>query len=322
MTTKSLSKLARPLLIALYAFIFTPVVSAGIKIEVFIDGDSGYGSGIIYNGQPGDNSFEIPMKGVSVGAHVVSFRVKDDKEFWSTTITKVLYVFVPQKGGRSSIEWFFDKDPGIGLASQKEVSAGNNTVMISTENLTPGAHIFSSRVSDENGKWSSTITHPLFVSEKVAKIIAAEYFVDSDPGNGKGNPVIVSDDGGASFIVPTSDISVGLHNLTLRGRDTSNKWYELFSAPFSVVENNGVSSVEWKMQFNIYREGNNLRLDAKDIEDGSEITIVDLQGIVMYESELIGNSEPQIIPINPSNDYVIVSIKSPNGLRSVKLVKI
>lgn len=387
MIAKSLRLFGCLLTASLATSVLIPSLSAGIRVEVFIDNDKGYGNGTLFGAQIGDNSLEIPMEGVSEGTHTISFRTKDDSGSWSTTITRILYVFTsqnvengeyyidndPGEGNGHSIpvtennvtsfivptgtlsvgphtltvrlmkngawgesmtksfvvtpssllyEWFFDTDPGLGQAFQKEATAGDNIFVLPTESLKPGAHLFSSRVRNTAGRWSTTVSRPIYVTEKVTGIISAEYFVDSDPGEGYGNHVTLSDGGEAAFIVPTDNLSAGMHSLTLRGRDASGKWYELFCAPFSVVENSGVNSVEWKMQFNIYREGDCLKLLTEDIENGSEITIVNLQGVVLYESTLTDTSEPQLLPINPSNGYIIVNITSPDGKRSAKLVKI
>lgn len=387
MIANSLRLLACLLGLPFATSILMPSLNAGIKVEVFLDKDNGHGNGIIFDTNIGDNSIEIPMEGVSEGAHIISFRTTDDNDLWSTTITRVIYVFSSQnvEGGEYFIdddpgtgagiplsisgnsvstfyvptgnlsigphtlttrllkngvwgesmsksfvvmpssllfEWFFDADPGVGLATQEEASAGDNVFMIPTENIQPGAHLFSSRVRDSAGRWSATTTHPIYVTEKIDPIVRTEYFVDSDPGEGNGNHVTLSDNGESSFIVATAELSIGQHTLTLRGQDASGKWHELFSAPFSITEASGVNTVEWEMRFDAYVEGENVKLVTDNIESGSKVMIVNLQGIILHESKLTDTSSPLLIPIDKGNGYIVIAIMSPDGRRSVKTVKL
>jgi PKD repeat protein len=58
-------------------------------------------------------------------------------------------------------------------------------------------------------------------------ITQAEYFIDTDPGVGNGNPVTIAtpnDTVTQSFTVPTSGISFGPHHLWIRTRDNAGSW--------------------------------------------------------------------------------------------------
>jgi len=73
------------------------------------------------------------------------------------------------------------------------------------------------------------------------KVIRAEYFFDTDPGQGNGTPVTFSNQGDSTlqtFSVSTSGLSGGLHQLFVRVQDSLNKWSIAEARYFRVNEVN------------------------------------------------------------------------------------
>jgi hypothetical protein len=125
-------------------------------------------------------------------------------------------------------EYFFDTDPGKGLATPFDsVTPGDTTdveIVINTAGLNPGRHILFVRWQDDTGLWGITNKREVYI---VRQIVEAEYFWDIDPGGGNGTPLLVYDDGGIPSIcdkVSTTGLSVGLHSLFVRYLSADGVW--------------------------------------------------------------------------------------------------
>lgn len=357
-----------------------------IKIEIFIDGDKGVGSGSMFDGSDGSNTLEMPTTGINTGAHIISFRASDADGKWSHTITRVLYVYEESQGfdgaeyfidedpgagngntlsvgdgssimfmigtGNLSVgthtlsvrlrsgatwgeamtkafivtpnslgfEWFYDDDPGMGKGNQEEAVSGENIFFLPTSDLSPGAHTVSMRCRDTAGNWSTTTVSPLYVTEKYEEIVRYEYFVDTDPGEGNATGVAVNDSGESSFIIPTKDLSVGTHNFVFRGCDASGKWQTIYAAPFEVTTPSGINDVTWKMAFTVRREAETLILTSENVDAGSIVEIVTLNGISQVKTKWENPEQPLSLSFNPSMGNLIIVITSPSGERTVKKI--
>src|SRR5690606_38563081 len=76
-------------------------------------------------------------------------------------------------------------------------------------------------------------------------IIAAEYFIDNDPGIGNGTNVSIGTTGDSvNFIasIPTTGLSEGFHILSLRVKDADSNWSEYEQRGFYVTATSGVSA--------------------------------------------------------------------------------
>lgn len=295
---------------------FFVVEASGIdSAEYYIDSDPGKGKGTPVSVSDGSSiSFTVPTAGLTVGTHTLTFRVMTSGS-WGESISKTFLV----TSDSMIYEWFFDKDPGVGKGNQKEAAAGDNIFMLPTNELKSGAHIFSSRVRNSSGNWSYTITRPIYVTEKIEDIISAEYYVDTDPGINNGNAVTLDDEGKASFVVPTANLSIGSHSLTLRGKGQSGVWYEIFSSPFEVTNTNGIKSAEWKMNFIAHRVGKNIVLTSNDISVGSIVQVRGLNGVVYYHHTWENTMDNLIIPI-ASSGRTIITVIDKNGKRATRIL--
>ena len=149
-------------------------------------------------------------------------------------------------------EYFFDTDPGFGSATSITVTATNSFVLnnfnVVTQNLTEGIHFLYVRCKNANNKWSVPVRRVLYVSPNLnapSSIIAAEYFIDTDPGYDLGNTINIT--AGTivqpNFNVITNGLSVGNHFLYVRVKNQNNIWSAASKRAFtvddqlSVVEN-------------------------------------------------------------------------------------
>ncbi|HNW91084.1 MAG TPA: T9SS type A sorting domain-containing protein [Bacteroidales bacterium] len=140
----------------------------------------------------------------------------------------------------SKAEYFFDTDPGVGLATQVTITQVGDTGVftgnISTNGLSVGFHRLYFRFQDINAKWGLTENTLLYVYSTTApssyppvqaQLSKFEYFFDTDPGPGLGIQVPatgINDTATVTMNVSTLGLSVGFHRLYYRSKDLNNQW--------------------------------------------------------------------------------------------------
>ncbi len=133
-----------------------------------------------------------------------------------------------------SIEYFFNHDPGFGYGIPIPITEAekieNLTLDLDISMLEPGFNHFYVRAKDGKNNWSLTgiksfykeVVYPL-----IPDIIAVEYFLDTDPGDGNGIqiPITASNNIGAlNFVADISDLQNGFHHIYIRAKDANGKW--------------------------------------------------------------------------------------------------
>nr|MBC8147175.1 hypothetical protein [Bacteroidota bacterium] len=128
-------------------------------------------------------------------------------------------------------EYFFDNDPGYGNGTSLTITQ-NNTIdanfSISTSSLSLGIHKLYVRTKSTTGEWSLCNYRLLYIRETASnsQIVAAEYFIDTDPG--MGNATSVSLTAGDTITInqsiSTASISPGIHYLYVRVKNAANRW--------------------------------------------------------------------------------------------------
>ena len=145
------------------------------------------------------------------------------------------------------LEYFIDIDPGYGKANKvKEISAENNELEFELGSVMPGAHMLYVRSIDEQGRWSTTISRPLYVRQPVS-VIALEYFFDgADPGLGKAVPVVLPRDSKDefSFEVAIKGLAAGDHQICLRSKNSDGIWSIVSKEQFSLTEETGIDVID------------------------------------------------------------------------------
>ena len=79
-------------------------------------------------------------------------------------------------------------------------------ILLNSYTIERGIHHLCVRTMDQNGTWSMTNDRVILCEPVMQDIVAAEYFIDTDPGTGSGIPV--------SF-VPGIDVTNLVFNLDL-----------------------------------------------------------------------------------------------------------
>jgi hypothetical protein len=210
-------------------------------MEYFIDADPGFGlatSVAVTAGSPLTQNFTVALPNtVADGFHFLSIRAKDANNKWSVVAVRPFYkeaVSTATVPNIVAMEYFIDADPGYGLATSVAVTAGSpltqNFTVALPNTVTDGFHFLSIRAKDANNKWSVVAVRPFYKevipATAIPNVTAMEYFIDADPGYGSGtalsftagSPVTIS------FAANLASLAVGTHKVSVRAKDTNNKW--------------------------------------------------------------------------------------------------
>ncbi|WP_315817684.1 hypothetical protein [Paraflavitalea speifideaquila] len=100
-------------------------------------------------------------------------------------------------------EYFIDTDPGTGNGTAIPLTPGadlnNLPATVNVNGLTNGTHRLYMRTRSAEGRWSLTAVKEFVIDFDLAyptapaaaqNLVAAEYFVDTDPGTGNGTPLL------------------------------------------------------------------------------------------------------------------------------------
>lgn len=231
-----------------YLALLFPIAAAAQTItgaEYFFDTDPGQGHGIVLEVPEGATTtaaFTVDASALAPGFHTLNLRCRDANGIWGIAAGRLLFVndgaIAPPDPAAAIVaaEFFFDTDPGQGLAQAVSVPSGNtssNSVVIDASALAPGFHTLNVRYRDADGRWGLAAGRLLFVNEGAVAppgaapdIVAAEYFIDTDPGQGDATaiPVPAGPTSSTAFTVDASALAAGFHTLNVRYRDAFGVW--------------------------------------------------------------------------------------------------
>ncbi len=217
-------------------------------VEYSIDTVPEYGKATAVNvSSPNANisnlSFAANIGSVADGIHTLYLRSRSSSanpaaSAWS--VTNYQYFFKAGNLGAAiskvkKLEYFIDTDPGFGNAITINVTAASQVSGIAFSPniaaLTNGFHVLFIRSLDQNGKWSITNYQYFYkqniIPDQVSTLTKLEYFIDTDPGAGKGAAVNFSpatNVSGLSFNAGVAGIAPGFHVIFIRSRDANGKW--------------------------------------------------------------------------------------------------
>ncbi|MBC7868151.1 MAG: hypothetical protein H7X88_11515, partial [Gloeobacteraceae cyanobacterium ES-bin-316] len=136
-------------------------------------------------------------------------------------------------------EYFIDNDPGFGVATPVPVTPALNITNIPTTvnltGLTNGVHRLMMRTRSNTGVWSTTTIrdflydfNPVYTNPLTAQnIVAAEYFIDTDPGPGAATAIAITPGINLNTVpvtVITAGLSNGIHRLFIRSKNLEGSW--------------------------------------------------------------------------------------------------
>ena len=143
-------------------------------------------------------------------------------------------------------EYFIGPDPGPGMATALTVSHGADSVSLSFSMLlsrrAPGLYRLATRVR-AGSTWSQASASLFYVAAPLAatsnaKIVRAEYFLDQDPGAGRGIQLATgapADSVSPSFTLSATALSAGLHHIGVRAKGANGAWSQAQSSAFYIL---------------------------------------------------------------------------------------
>lgn len=232
-----------------FSNIFTSVLNNDLGTDIvyaeyFIDDDPGFGKGIsipITASSAIEHTFSVIMPStLGNGLHTITIRYKDSSGNWSISSPRS---FLKESLITNSAfpdiilgEYFIDNDPGFGKGVSITIAdssvLGQSIAIPLASTLNDGLHTLTVRYKDALGNWSISsprafLKESLLSSSAVPKIVYCEYFIDNDPGFGKGTVVetMVNNtfDQSLTISIPTA-LSEGLHLITVRYQDELGNW--------------------------------------------------------------------------------------------------
>ena len=133
-------------------------------------------------------------------------------------------------------EYFFDNDPGVGNGTSIVITPdviASTTINAVTTGLSSGYHHLSIRFLDLEGEYGITTTTLFFVNfsgynypeqEITLPLVAAEYFWDTDPGQGNGTVFYYPVNAPSTAFSPTAPLDAGDHLLGVRVQAQGGRW--------------------------------------------------------------------------------------------------
>jgi len=222
--------------------------------EYFFNSDPGVGNGTILvvdiNSGQLTQKFSIPITGLSEGFHSFYIRTKNNENNWSLYHREIIYIKTLDISNITAAEYFYNTDPGVGNATALDVDGNSGQLTqkfsIPTTGLAEGFHSFYIRTQNTNGNWSLYHREIIYIKsfEFVASAAtAAEYFIDTDPGVGRGTFIQFEDSSQSTQIlsVPTTGLAEGDHVFYIRVQNQKENWSIYDKAIFTI---NGNLSIE------------------------------------------------------------------------------
>lgn len=287
--------------------------------EYFVDTDPGKGKGV--NISVTDRkvlSFTVNTENLSLGTHNLSVRIQHVDGTWSDVVTRAFVVVRQQVETDFTLEYFYDTDPGYGMATRVNVSEGDNTIYLSTAGLSEGMHLMSMRCLNKDGEWSSVVSSPVYVVSP-QEFDALEWFVDTDPGEGMANHLAMSGDV-VNFSVPTDELTAGSHTLVLRARKPDNgSWIVISETPFSVVNSAGVVSVTMDMDVKISCANGMLHLTSSENMEAT-VEVFSLDGRKLLERHWDKGMTEMTLDVSNRASSLILRIECKGGKRITRKI--
>jgi len=208
-----------------------------VAAEYFLDSDPGNGNGTPIAVSAGANVnfvVSVPTTSLSPGFHFLAIRTKGLGGKWGLFEARGFYITSSTTNVANIVnaEYFFDADPGNGNGTPISVTAGattNFTVSLPATGLQPGFHFLAIRTKDSNGKWGIFESRGFYITASTidaATVSNAEYFFDTDPGQGNGIAISITPGTISNFTatIPATGLTPGFHFLAIRTKGSDGRW--------------------------------------------------------------------------------------------------
>lgn len=185
---------------------------------------------------------------LSPGIHPISVRFKSTIGFWSVARTRYFHVIDEEADQRAeeiiAAEYFVATDPGVGQGIAIDLANPGASIELAYEALMDeglGTHILYMRTKSDRNLWSVSTGRAFIVTDDplypVNEIVYAEYYIDTDPGEGNGVEMSIVQ---GSIVplngtIPTDGINPGEHTLYIRVQSNLGLWSEIANHDFIIT---------------------------------------------------------------------------------------
>jgi hypothetical protein len=246
-----------------------PTIEQVVAAEYFIGNDPGAGNAIAVPLAWDGSMATLVQTAVgpdAVGFYRLNMRYQSSNNIWSETRSIIFYVSDESivTPGEPTIEqvvaaeYFIGSDPGAGNAIAVPLAWDGNMATLVQTAAGPdavGFYRLNMRYQSSNNLWSETRSVIFYVSDEstvtpgeptIEQVVAAEYFIGSDPGAGNAIAVPLAWDGNMATLVQTAvgPNAVGFYRLNMRYRSSNNLWSETRSVIFYVSDESTVNPGE------------------------------------------------------------------------------
>lgn len=256
------------------------------------------------------------------------------KKYLCSLVALLSMLMCQAQSSVTQAEYFWDTDPGAGLGTT--VTAADGNFNSAFEQLTrngitlpsAGLHKFCIRVKDNTGQWGPVFINIIEVqggaTSPIMSVLQAEYFWDSDPGQGMATPILAADGSFNSAIeqLIQSGIAlpaVGLHVFNIRVKDNTGQWGPVFRNVISVQTSLEVPTVD-RAQLAVYP---NPVKDLLNVSFDLEITSVALYNLLgqqVASKELNTTTGTLDVSTLNSGTY-IVKVYANASVKTIKVIK-
>ena len=220
------------------------------RAEYWVDNDPGLGRATALTVAAGTVQASIPTGALADGWHTMGLRARND-ERWSQTYRYMFYSEEHAVTDITAAEYYIDEDPGLDKGTAIAFTPSSNTIAFSLDNLDAlpdGWHTIGMRVR-KGGNWSQTYRYMFYTNgHAITDITAAEYYIDSDPGLGKGSTIPFTPNASSlSFSLDNLNaLADGWHTIGMRVRKAGN-WSQTYRYTFYTNANSstGITAAEY-----------------------------------------------------------------------------
>jgi PKD repeat protein/murein DD-endopeptidase MepM/ murein hydrolase activator NlpD len=182
------------------------------------------------------------------GEYAVSLKISSG--IYNNTVAQSKYIQVFESSPVVNLEYFIDVDPGHGKGIPVNGASGEDfsqSFDLNYGDFSEGYHTLFVRAKDGSGRWGTVASKPFYALhiDDIPYITQMEYFFDSDPGFGNGEPLATDYDTWEenSFLLDYSQLNEGYHTLFVRAKDSFGTWSLVATKDFYSLHTNDVQYI-------------------------------------------------------------------------------
>ena len=248
--------------------------SGPVRFESWLDGD--YEGRTIRSYTGGDILDSTSVASLLPGIHYYNIRVCDKHGVWGAVNR---YLFLKTEAVRPvRISYWLDNDTL--MTAEKAISGASVELSVSLANQGAGQHTFNCQLQDNNGKWTPVYSYDFTIEQQKDTLthepVMAEYFIDTDPGYGKGIPLQKISTDTLHFVLSIEGLKAGAHMLYVRSSDDGGKWSSTVARPLYVSPVRQEQFVQMEYFFDDNDPGNGKATPLSDFKANMESLVSQL----------------------------------------------